>query len=169
MKISEAQQNSRSMKLTILFLVFFLIISFIPQHTTAQVLKKIVLDEKDALSGHYLLVEPEKKDSISGVLILLAGFGQIPENTLPETKLHQVAYANQILTIFYAGGNKLYLDSIAQVKLSRVLMDVCSRYKVKSNSFVLGGYSAGGMLAVRYVELVNDGPVTIVMDSKDKN
>ena len=68
--------------------------------TNAQTLKKIILDENDIHSGHYIVVEPENKDSISGVLILLAGFGQVPENTPPETKLHNVAYSNNILTVF---------------------------------------------------------------------
>lgn len=124
----------------------------------SQSLKRIVLDENDVHSGHYLVVEPENLDSITGVLVLLAGFGQIAENTPPETKLQNVAYANNIMTIFYAGGNKLYLDSIAEVKLNRVINDVITRYTVKTNSFVIGGYSAGGMLAVRYVEKCEENP-----------
>ena len=124
----------------------------------SQTLKKIVLDSTDFYSGHYLVVEPENKDRISGVLVLLAGFGQIPENTTPETKLHNVAFANNILTIFYAGGNKLYADSITQIKLSKVIKDILTRYKVNPNTFVLGGFSAGGMIAMRYVELCNEFP-----------
>lgn len=124
----------------------------------SQTIKKIVLDSTDFYSGHYLVVEPEDSDTITGVLFLLAGFGQIPEDTPPETKLHNVAYANNILTIFYAGGNKLYADSVTQLKLNKVFKDVLTRYKVKNNTFVLGGYSAGGMIALRYVELCNEFP-----------
>jgi pimeloyl-ACP methyl ester carboxylesterase len=123
----------------------------------AQTLKKIVLDDKDFFSGHYLAVEPES-DSISGVLVLLAGFGQRAEDTPPETKLHNVAYVNNILTVFYAAGNKLYADSTTQVKLTRVISDVIKRFRVKNNIFILGGYSAGGMIAMRYVELCNEFP-----------
>lgn len=123
----------------------------------SQTLKKIVLDNKDEYSGYYYVVEPEE-DSIAGVLVLVAGFGQRAEDTPPETKLHNVAYVNNILTVFYAGGNKLYADSITQVKLGNVLKDVLSRYKVNKSQFVLGGYSAGGMVAMRYVELCNEFP-----------
>ncbi|MBK7388690.1 MAG: hypothetical protein IPI23_06340 [Bacteroidetes bacterium] len=91
-------------------------------------------------------------------MVLLAGFGQTPEHTVPETKLHLVAYAKNILTIFCAGGNKLYADSITQQKLSKIFTDVKSRYGVKPNDFVLGGYSAGGMIALRYTELCMEFP-----------
>lgn len=135
-----------------------LIISiFLAQTTYAQTLKKIVMDENDFFSGHYLSVEPQT-DSIAGVIVLLAGFGQRAEDTPPETKLHNIAYANNILTIFYAGGNKLYADSVVQVKLTRVFKDIIKRYNIKSDIFVLGGYSAGGMIALRYVELCNEFP-----------
>jgi hypothetical protein len=142
---------TRKIFITLLAIFLFCQIAF------AQTLKKIVLDTGDFYSGHYLVVEP-KTDSIAGVLVLFAGFGQIPEDTPPETKLQNVAYANNILTVFYAAGNKLYADSVTQVKLTRVLNDVITRYKVKSDAFVLGGYSAGGMIAMRYVELCNEFP-----------
>lgn len=123
----------------------------------AQTLQKIELKKKEGQSDYYLAVAP-KDDSIKGVLVLLAGFGQHPEHTPPETKLHNVAYVNNILTIFYAAGNKLYADSVTQERLTAVIKDIISRFKVKPNSFVLGGYSAGGMVAMRYVELCNEFP-----------
>lgn len=127
-------------------------------NTYSQTIQKIVLDKDDFYSGYYLAVAPGHSDTVSGVLVLLAGFGQIPENTPPETKLHNVACANNILTIFYAAGNKLYADSITQLKLTKVIKDVLTRYKVRNNNVVLGGYSAGGMIAMRYVELCNEFP-----------
>ncbi len=127
------------------------------QLAKAQTLNKVVLDNQDIISGHYYAVEPST-DSIAGVLVLLAGFGQRPEDSPSETKLHHEGYANNILTIFYAGGNKLYADSITQLKLTNVIKDVLTRFKVKSNTFVIGGYSAGGMIALRYVELCNEFP-----------
>lgn len=142
------------LKVLILFTLSVLTIT----KACSQTINKIVLDASDVHTGHYLVVEPEDKDSISGVLVLLAGFGQVPENTPPETKLHNVAYKNRVLTVFWAAGNKLYADSITQVKLTKVINDVLTRYKVKNNTFVLGGYSAGGMVAMRYVELCNEFP-----------
>ncbi len=42
--------------------------------------------------------------------------------------------------------------------MTRVISDVITRYNVQRNRFVLGGYSAGGMIALRYVELCNEFP-----------
>lgn len=124
------------------------------QSLTAQTISQIVLDKNDLHSGYYLAVEP--RGPVSGVLVLIAGFGQRAEDSPPETKLHNVAYVNSILTIFYAAGNKLYADSITQIKLTAVIQDVISRYHVDPGNFVLGGFSAGGMIAMRYVELCNE-------------
>jgi pimeloyl-ACP methyl ester carboxylesterase len=127
----------------------------------SQSVKQIVLNERDQISGHYLAVEPNgyrPGDSIRSVLVLLSGFSQRPESIFPETKLHNVAYANNILTIGFAGGFKVYADDEVQANLSAVLKDVISRYKVKADQFVLGGFSAGGTIVLRYAELCNQYP-----------
>lgn len=144
------------MNITTKGLFCFTVMLLTYQAAFTQTLKRIDLDSNDFFSGHYHVVEP--KDSISGVLVLLAGFGQRAEDTPPETKLHHVTYTNNILTVFFASGNKLYADSITQEKLTAVLKDVINRYKVKTDKFVLGGFSAGGMIALRYVELCNEFP-----------
>jgi pimeloyl-ACP methyl ester carboxylesterase len=125
--------------------------------TRAQVVTKYVVNENDFFSGYYLAVEP-KNDSVAGVLLLIAGFGQRAEDIFPETKLEQVAYENNILTVAFAGGNKLYADSITQANMTTVIQDILKRYKVDKRKFVLGGFSAGGMIALRYVELCNTFP-----------
>ncbi len=145
-------KNTTKLFISLAFFLFGL------NQTFSQTIKKISLDENDFYSGHYLVVAPENEDMISGALVLLSGFGQIPEDTPDETKLHHIAYANNILTIFYAGGNKLYADSVTQEKLTSVFQDILNRYKVRSNTFVLGGLSAGGMIAMRYVELCKEFP-----------
>jgi hypothetical protein len=116
-----------------------------------------VFNQKDSTNSYYLVIKP-KSDSIAGALVLFSGFGQKAESIFPETKLDSVAYANNILTIAVAGGNKLYADSTVQSKLTAVFKDIIKNYKINPDRFVLGGYSAGGMIVLRYVELCNEFP-----------
>lgn len=146
------------MKARSIFICFILLLSIGLKFSIGQTISKIVLDTKDTHSGYYLVAEPEKGELVKGVLVLLAGFGQTPDHAIPETKLHLEAKSKNILTIFCAGGNKLYADSITQQKLSIILKDVISRYGVKPTDFVMGGYSAGGMIAMRYTELCMEFP-----------
>lgn len=125
--------------------------------TTAKIaVQKIIIDQQDSVYGYYLAFVP--KNNITGVLLLFPGFGQIAETVFPETKLENVANDNNILTIVIAEGNKLYADSPVQKKITAALKDVINRYKVSPEKFVLGGFSAGGMVALRYTELCNQYP-----------
>jgi hypothetical protein len=126
----------------------------------AQSVKKYVVG-KDSISGYYLVVEPQhysEHDSIAGVLVLLSGFSQYAESIFPETRLPNVAYANNILTVMFAAGYKMYADAETQVQLTAVLKDVLKRYKVGADKFVIGGYSAGGTVVLRYTELCHQYP-----------
>jgi len=123
----------------------------------AQSIEKNVIDENDDVSGYYLAVKPQT-EKIDGVLILLSGFGQNAETIFPETKLHNVGYLNNILTIGFAPGTKLYADKETQDKLTNVLKDILKRYKIEQSEFVIGGYSAGGTVALRYAELCKQYP-----------
>lgn len=117
----------------------------------AQNYQKITFDSSTA-DGYYLAVEPES-DDILGVLVLLPGFGQTAESIFPESKIQNVAYANGILTIAIAGGQKLYADETVIKKLDSAFEHVKSKYKVDKNQFVMGGFSAGGTISLRYTEL----------------
>jgi len=136
--------------------LFLALITFSSQ---AQNLNKHVLNPNDDYSGYYYAAAP-KGDSIVAVLVLLAGFGQKAEDTPPETKLHLVAAKKNVLTVFFAAGNKLYADSVTCLNLNRVINDVLSRYHVNKNTFVLAGFSAGGMVALRYAELCLQYPAS---------
>lgn len=129
-------------------LLFFLIC----QIGSSQSVEKIVLDEEDETSGYYLAVVPAG-NKVEGVLVLLPGFGQQAETIFPETKLHKEAYENNILTIGFAAGSRLLLNEEIQEKFTKVLKDVVERFSVDKEKFVMGGFSAGGTIALRYVEL----------------
>ncbi len=131
----------------------------------AQSVKKIVVDESDAVSGYYLALEPAAKP-LAGVLVLLPGYGGGAESVFPETKLPNVAYANNLLVVAVAAGTKLYADSTVTPKLGRIFRDVIERYDVKPEQFVLGGFSAGGTIALRYTELCHATPAAFPIQPK---
>ncbi|MEL6659892.1 MAG: hypothetical protein AAFY48_21305 [Bacteroidota bacterium] len=117
--------------------------------------QRIVLDEDDAVYGYYFAIAPEK---IEGTLVLLPGFGQIAESVLVSTKLPELAYQNNLLTVVYAGGQRLTADSLVQGHLNRVLQDVQERFAMPKDRLVIGGFSAGGNVALRYTQLCHQYP-----------
>ena len=91
-------------------------------------------------------------DELNGVLLLLPGFGQNAESVFPESKLHNVAYVNGILTVAIAGGRKLYADDTIIERLNQATEHIKNKYGVASDKFIIGGYSAGGTISLRYAE-----------------
>eukprot|EP01034_Spumella_vulgaris_P005484 gene5484-7005_t len=88
--------------------LLFLLTLLLPIATHSQTVQTIAFDPNDAAYGHYLLVEPKNKP-IEGVLVLLGGFGEVPEAVFPETKLENVAYTHRVLTVAIGVGGALAL------------------------------------------------------------
>lgn len=145
------------------FVTLFLLVPLTIAWT--QNLEHIVVNPKDPFSGEYYYVKPAT-DSIAGILVLLAGYGQRADATPPETKIHHEAAKKHWLTVFYAAGNKLYADSITQTNLTVVIEDIQQRFLAGTKPFVLGGFSAGGMIALRYAELCNQFPDRFPIQAK---
>ena len=77
-----------------------------------------------------------------------------------ETMLPNTASANGILTITASMGQEIYADSVMIGKLNLLLRNIIQRYKVAPDKFELGGFSAGGTISLRYVELCKESPST---------
>lgn len=147
--------------------VFLIILTFIfwIGQIKAQSIEKIVVNEQDTISGYYLAIKPIS-DRIDAVLVLLPGYGQQPESIFSETKLHVIGQSNNILTIGFAEGPKLYADEKVQDAFTKVLKDIVKRYGVEKNQFVIGGFSTGGAVGLRYVELCKQFPKKFPIDPK---
>lgn len=90
------------------YILLITIIFFLPVVSICQNIEKILFDPKDDKAGYYLAIRPQ--NTIKGVMVLLTSFLP-PENILPETKLQNVAFANDILTVVAYMNRKLYADS----------------------------------------------------------
>ncbi len=124
--------------------------------TEESVIEKVVLDSLDTDYGTYYAVQP--KGDIEGVLVLLPGFGQTAEDVFLDTDFHKLAPEKNILTIGFAGRMRLTADSFLQQKLNAVLHHVVEQNELEKTQFVLGGFSAGGVIALRYTELCHQYP-----------
>gem|GEM_PF-303416 len=147
--------NNSCMKRTRFFslLLTTLLISLCAQ---AQYIERVSFDAKDSANGFYLAVPPRSKD-IKGVLVVLSNFYQL-DDLVPETKLHNVAYANDLLTVFVSLQLHLYADSTTVGRINTVLQHVVTKYHADTTKFVLAGYDYASNIALRYTELTQQYP-----------
>lgn len=130
----------------------------------AQNIERIAFDVQDSTDGHYLAIQPRSKIN-KGVLIILVTFIP-PENFLTETKLHTVAYVNDILTVVVSTKTKLYADSTVVNRINRVLHHITKRFQVDTSKFVLSGFDEAGNIALRYTELTYENPSQFIVKPK---
>ncbi len=155
------------MKITFYTLICFLSLSFLAcQSTTSPKtestpseisIEKVILNPSDKPHGYYLSILPTSK-TIKGVLVLLPGFGQKSEAIFTDSKFHEFAYSHDLLTIGFAGYTRMTADSLIQNRLNAVLEDVLQKNNITPDKFILGGFSAGGTIALRYAELCKQFP-----------
>jgi len=146
------------------FKILFIILSIIiakactpVQPTEILEPEKIVIDSLDTEYGYYLSYK-SKDEIIKAVLVLLPGFSQTSEDIFLDTKFHKIAAEQNIMTIGFAGKMKLTADSLIQEKLNSVLNHVLQQTDIDKDKFVIGGFSAGGVIALRYTELCHQFP-----------
>lgn len=138
--------------------VFVLALILSTVRVYCQNYEKIVLDQNEPRTGYYLAIKPV--GPIEGVLVLLPGFGEAAEAVLSETKLHNTAYANNILTLVIPFGDKIYTDGPTISNINRALEDSIKRFRIARDKFAMGGFSAGGTIALRYTELCKEKPAS---------
>jgi hypothetical protein len=127
----------------------------LPQTIFGQNIEKVPFDATNA-ADYYLAIRPAS-NHIQGTIVLLCSF-RPPESMLPETRLHNVAYANDLLTIYVSMGKHLYADSSSVDRLNRVMENIIQQYGADSSRVVLGGFEFGGTIALRYAEMAAGHP-----------
>lgn len=146
------------------FVLVFVAVIFFSLNAAGQNIEKVSFDTKDSTAGYYLAIRPQSKE-IKGVVVLLTSF-MTAEGLLPETKLHNVAYTNDLLTIVAYMKQKLYADSAAIQRINAMLKDVVTRFSPDTSKFVLAGYDEAGNIALRYTELAYEHPTQFVIHPK---
>lgn len=121
-----------------------------------QNVQKVVFDASDSVTGYYLAIPPSS-GSIKGVLVVFCPYRN-PESILPETRLHNVAAANDLLTVYASVGLRLLPDEQTLGWMDKVFSHVISRYGVDSSLFAVGGFDIAGMSVLRFAEQAREHP-----------
>jgi hypothetical protein len=117
---------------------------------TGQQVQKFTFNSADSASGYYLAIPPSSGD-IRAVLVVFCAF-RGPESILPETKLHNVAAANDMLTIYASIGRRVLPNLEAMEQMNKVFQQVVAQFKPDTAMFAVGGYDVAGMAVLRYAE-----------------
>lgn len=138
--------------ITFLTSVLFLLFSLSAQ---SQYIEKIPF-RAGSDTGSYLVIQPVSK-SVKGTLLFVHGFYP-DEAILAETKLHNVAAANGLLTVYLSTGSSLFTDSAVLLRIQTVVQDLVSRFGADTSRFALAGYDYASNIALRYAELAQEYP-----------
>ena len=109
---------------------------------------------RDSTANYYLTVKPVGPPK--GLLVLLPGYGGLPENEYVETDLPNEAARQGLVTVIATlqqGFQSFYVDDTSQQTLSDIIREVQTKYKLTGKKLYVGGFSLGGSGAVRYAQL----------------
>lgn len=126
--------------------LIFLLLT-IPLIAFSQSQVKYKLENSDGY--YYIYATPAHP---KGVLILLPDFNETEEDLLASTELPQAAYIHGIVTIIIPIGKKVFTDKETNKVLTEVGSKSIKSYGIPENKVVLGGYGAGGTIALKYAE-----------------
>jgi hypothetical protein len=136
----------------------------LPAIAICQNTERTVFDPADSTNGYYLVVPP-RSGHPKGVLVLLCSYSG-PESMLAETKLHNVAFNNDILTVMASLGREVYADEPAVRRIGSIVKDVMKRFSIDSSEFALAGYDVAGDVALRYTEMTYEHPAEFSVHPK---
>lgn len=121
---------------------------------TIDIVDKTYLYVSDGTSNKLFYYALKPKEKIIGTLILLPPTAQSTEDVINNNiKLSELAYENGILLIIPSINYNLFLDKITMNFLNTTFKKALNKYQAPKDKIIIGGFSLGGMNAIRYVEL----------------
>jgi hypothetical protein len=134
----------------------FAIFCLIPQHGNSQNTEKVIFNKNDSANDYYLAIPP-LSGNIQGVQVLMSSF-MPPESILSESRLQNVAYGNDLLTIVASLGPVLTADSASVNRINLILKNVIERYSADTSKFAFGALGYAGNITLRYTEMCYENP-----------
>lgn len=129
------------------------------EKNTIEIVDETYLYINDGTSNELFYYALKPKGEIKGTLILLPPTAQKVEDVINNNiKLSELAFEKGILLIIPSINYNLYLDKITMDFLNTAFKKAISKYQAPKDKIVIGGFSLGGMNAIRYVELSKENP-----------
>lgn len=128
-----------------------------------------ILDSTDIFSADgiskilfYYAIKPI--GDIKGTLVLFSGTMETPADVLnSNTAFVKLAHKNHLMLIIPSVNNNLFVNATTLHFINNAIADAIKNYQLSPQKFVLGGFSLGGMTALRYTELsVEDKKKTVI-------
>jgi hypothetical protein len=112
----------------------------------------LYVHDRDTTGLFYYAIAP--KQPLKGMLILLPGTWELAEMVLNNNaKLIGLAHDRGIMTVVPSLNYNLCLGETALDFLNATFADTFEKYKPPVNKIIIGGFSLGGMNALRYTEM----------------
>lgn len=125
-------------------------------------LEKNIVSETDSFSTYvgdnarthlyYHAIIPEK--NIRGVVVLMPSTWESTEHVLSSMSAFcALAYQNQLAVIVPSINQRLTLTDYSITLMNTMFSHAIKHYKLPKDKFIIGGFSMGGILSMRYTEL----------------
>jgi esterase/lipase len=132
------------------------------QSTSSCINKKVSIythykNKNENCANYYLLINANQI-KCKGILILIPGFNETPENVIEQTNIPVTAFKKGLLCVIpmvKTGKKSFAVDSISQSSLKEIIEEVFVKYAEVNTPVYIGGYSIGGSGAIKYAELAN--------------
>src|SRR5580692_7581319 len=115
-----------------------LILFLLSLSARGQYMEKVIYDAADSSNAYYLAIPPASPN-IRGVLVLFCDF-RSPESLLPETRLHNIASAGNLLTVYASLGPSIFADSATLLRMNTILRHITAKYSADTATFIIGGF-----------------------------
>jgi len=134
--------------------IAFLIITFCFTFNLIGQKREIVYSNpKDTNTNYYIAFKPA--NTPTGLLLILTGFGETPQNAANETSMQTVAAQNGLITVFASlqyGTQTFFIDTLSQLNLDGLIPTIQKKYNLTNKPLYLGGFSLGGSGVIKYAE-----------------
>ena len=136
------------------FLAWFISID----HAAAQNIIKGSIELNIEVCTYFTL---QPKEHIKGIVLLLPGRGESPKQVFKNTKLPTVLAAKGYLTLVPELQYSLFADKKIKSQIAELLKTQSVKHNLINPTLIIGGFSAGGAVAISYAEFLLSDDTTI--------